>query len=179
MPSQSTQKKAAKQPVNDHPKYAVMIKEAILALKERNGSSRQAIDKYIKANYKVGDRASQSIKTALKRGAETGQFFHTKGVGASGSFKVNKEAQKVKSAQTSTKRSDSAESDKKPKKAAVQKISAKEKTARPPPKKTAKKSAPKKVSSGKKTPAKKPSAKKAKESKAAVKKPANKKVSGK
>ena len=78
----------------EHPKYEEMIKSAILTLKERNGSSRQAIEKYIKANYKVGDTAAQHIKLALKKGAAKGTFLQTKGVGASGSFKLPKEEKK-------------------------------------------------------------------------------------
>ena len=34
----------------EHPKYSEMIAAAIVALKERNGSSRQAIVKYIAKN---------------------------------------------------------------------------------------------------------------------------------
>ena len=41
-------------------------------MKERNGSSRQAIAKYIKANYKVGDSADVHVKMALKRGVASG-----------------------------------------------------------------------------------------------------------
>ena len=74
-------KEGATKPV-EHPKYTEMIKAAIVALKERNGSSLQAIEKYIKCNYKVGDRAHQYIKQALKRGEVSGKFIHTKGVGA-------------------------------------------------------------------------------------------------
>ncbi|ESO86127.1 hypothetical protein LOTGIDRAFT_148180 [Lottia gigantea] len=37
-----------------HPKYVDMIKAAVASLKERGGSSRQAILKYVMANYKVG-----------------------------------------------------------------------------------------------------------------------------
>ena len=36
-----------------HPKYSVMIGAAITTLKDRTGSSHQAILKYICANYKV------------------------------------------------------------------------------------------------------------------------------
>merc|ERR1739838_1001843 len=36
-----------------HPKYSVMIAAAIEALKDRTGSSRQAILKYVTANYEV------------------------------------------------------------------------------------------------------------------------------
>ena len=78
----------------EHPKYEEMIKAAIRTLKDRNGSSRQAIEKYVKANYKVGDTASHHIKTALKKGTANGTFVHTKGVGASGSFKLPKEQKK-------------------------------------------------------------------------------------
>ena len=34
-----------------HPKYEDMVKAAILALKDRNGSSVPAIAKYLAANY--------------------------------------------------------------------------------------------------------------------------------
>jgi len=37
----------------EHPTYREMISAAIVNLKERNGSSRQAIKKYIHANFKV------------------------------------------------------------------------------------------------------------------------------
>lgn len=39
--------KGAKNKNAPHPTYMVMVKEAIQALKERNGSSRQKITKYI------------------------------------------------------------------------------------------------------------------------------------
>lgn len=82
-------KPAAKKPA-DHPKYIDMIEAAVVALKERNGSSRQAIVKYIKANYKVGDSCDVHIKMALKRGVVSGLLSQPKGTGASGSFKVAK-----------------------------------------------------------------------------------------
>jgi histone H1/5 len=37
-----------------HPKYSEMVGKAIAALKERGWSSRQAILKYIMANFNVG-----------------------------------------------------------------------------------------------------------------------------
>ena len=82
-------KKAAKKPA-EHPTFAVMIAAAIVELKERKGSSRQAIEKYIAANYKVGPKYTGPLKQALKKGVEKGTFVQTKGVGASGSFKVAK-----------------------------------------------------------------------------------------
>merc|ERR1712038_44073 len=52
-----------------HPKYSVMIAAAITALKSRTGSSRQAIIKYIVANYKVdAAKAAVQVRLALKRG---------------------------------------------------------------------------------------------------------------
>ena len=142
----------------DHPPYSEMIKAAIVALKERGGSSRQAIEKYTKANYKVGEVGSH-LKMALKRGVASGTFVHTKGVGASGSFKVPKEEKKAPKKPA-----------KKPKKPAAKK------TVKKPAKKAAVKK-PSKKSSPKKTAAKKPAAQKAtgkKTKKPAAKKPAKK-----
>ena len=90
--SKNAQKKPFKRPA-DHPPYSEMIKVALLALKERSGSSRQAIEKYIKANYSIGDVGSH-LKMALKRMAARGKLVQTKGVGASGSFKLAKEEKK-------------------------------------------------------------------------------------
>ena len=52
-----------------HPKYADMITAAIGALKERGGSSRIAINKYILANNKVGDekKAAVRVKLAIRK----------------------------------------------------------------------------------------------------------------
>jgi histone H1/5 len=61
-------KKQAKKPAKpaEHPTYSEMVKAALAALKERSGSSRQAIGKYIKANYKVGDNCGSHLKLALR-----------------------------------------------------------------------------------------------------------------
>ena len=55
MTAEAAAKKAPAKPKKpaEHPTYAVMIGAAIAALKDRTGSSRQAILKYICANYKV------------------------------------------------------------------------------------------------------------------------------
>ena len=52
----ATKKKASagKSAPAEHPKYSEMIKQALGALKERGGSSRQAVLKYIMANFNVG-----------------------------------------------------------------------------------------------------------------------------
>ena len=156
-------KKAAPKKPAEHPKYIDMITAAITALKERTGSSRQAIVKYIKANYKVGDNADVHVKMALKRGVASGALAQPKGTGASGSFKVVKKAEPKK------------------KKPAAKKPAAKKPAAKKP---AAKKSTPKKKSAAKKsTPKKKkPAAKKAssaKKTKKPAKKPAAKKPAAK
>ena len=145
----------------DHPPYSEMIKAAIVALKERGGSSRQAIEKYIKANYKVGE-VGPHLKTALKRGVAGGKLVHTKGVGASGSFKVPKEEKKAPKKPA-----------KKPKKPAAKKVAKKPAAKKPAAKKPAAKKKP-----AKKTAVKKPS-KKSTPKKTAAKKPAAKKATGK
>ena len=92
--SDGAKRKMPKTPA-DHPKYEEMIKTAIRTLKERNGSSRQAIEKVHQSQLQGGRvTAAQHIKTALKKGAANGTFIHTKGVGASGSFKLPKEQKK-------------------------------------------------------------------------------------
>ena len=155
--SPAKKKPAAPKKQAEHPPYLDMIKAAIVALKERNGSSRQAIEKYIKANYKVGEVGSH-LKMALKRGAASGKLVHTKGVGASGSFKVAKEEKK----------------EKKPKK----KPAAKKKPVAKPKKPAAKPKKPAAKKAAKKPAAKKPAAKKSPK-KAAAKKPAAKKPAAK
>merc|ERR1711882_31242 len=90
-------KKAAKPAA--HPKYSVMIAAAITALKDRTGSSRQAILKYICANYKVdAAKAAVQVRIALKRGVAKGalKMARASGKGA-GSYMVVK-AEKPKKA---------------------------------------------------------------------------------
>ena len=166
-PKKPAKKSAPKKPA-EHPKYIDMISAAIAALKERTGSSRQAITKYIKANYKVGDGSDTHIKMAIKRGVANGTLSQPKGTGASGSFKLVKKAAPAK-----------------PKKAATKKPAAKKTTAKKPAaKKPAAKTAAKKKTTTKKTPkkSKKPATKKTpskkpkskKTPKKAAKKPAKK-----
>ena len=153
-------KKAAPKKPADHPKYSDMISAAIAALKERTGSSRQAIVKYIVANYKVSESAGTHVKLALKRGVASGQLKQVKGAGASGSFK-NVEKAKPKPKKPAAKKPAA----KKAKKPAAKKPAAKKATPKKAKKPAAKKATPKK--------AKKPAAKKPAK-KAAAKKPAKK-----
>merc|ERR1712144_111601 len=110
-----------------HPKYSVMIPAAIAGLKDRSGSSRQAILKWIKANYKVEHpQAGQHLNMALKAGVKKGtlKMARASGKGA-GSFKLGEKPKVAKKAA---------------KKAAPKKKPAAKKAAKKP----AKKAAPKK-----------------------------------
>uniref|UniRef100_A0A1I8JA81 H15 domain-containing protein n=1 Tax=Macrostomum lignano TaxID=282301 RepID=A0A1I8JA81_9PLAT len=91
----ASKKKEAKP--RSHPSYTDMIVKAISALKDRKGSSRQSITKYLRANYKFGadERVDAYVKAALKAGSKSGRFVHTKGVGASGSFALGEKSGKA------------------------------------------------------------------------------------
>ena len=157
-PASPKKVKAAKKPAKqaEHPTYAVMIAAAVGALKERGGSSRQAILKYIMANYKVGDEVNKinaRVKSALKAGVKAGSLKQAKGTGATGSFRLGeKKAEKKPKAPKKAKKPAAAAA-KKPKspvkKAAKPKKAASPKKAKSPAK--AKKPATKKP----KSPAKK------------------------
>lgn len=167
-----------------HPTYQVMVTAAITQLKERNGSSRQKIVKYVKDNYKVSDNFNVPLKTCIRRLIKSGQLVQVKGTGASGSFKlaktdkkpVKKEAKKkpVAAKKPAAKKAVAA---KKPASASAKKTTAKKAAAakKPAAKKSPKKPAAKKAPAKKSTTAKKPSPKKAvKAKKPAAKKQAKK-----
>ena len=168
-----------------HPPVADMVRAAITSLKERNGSSSQAIRKYIASSYKVDvDRLIPHIRRYLKSGVTKGALVQTKGKGAAGSFKLAAAAAKkvVKKPKTTKPKT--------PKKPKAPKAASGEKKASKP--KAAKKSPAKKTKTAKKSPAKpkavkskvekKPKTVKAakpktpKKPKAAAKKPAAKKT---
>merc|ERR1711997_484407 len=150
-----------------HPPFKAMILAAIPALKERGGSSRQAILKYIVANNKVdAAKAAGPLKLALRKALAVGTIVKAKDAGkGAGKFKIGK-VEKPKKAPKA----------KKPKaKKVVKKKAAKKpaaKKAKKPAKKAAKKPAAKKA-------AKKPNKKAAPKKKAAAKKPAAKKAAPK
>lgn len=63
--------------IAEHPTYVDMAMQAIKVLKERSGSSRQAVLKYIMSNYQVGSNAKQvnnQLKAALHRGVTKGKI---------------------------------------------------------------------------------------------------------
>lgn len=161
-----------------HPKYSDMIAKAITSLKERGGSSRQAILKHIMANFNVGKDGNQinaHLKQALKRGVAKGTLKQAKGTGASGSFRLGdkKASPKKKAVKAKKPKSPKKKAAKKP--AGEKKPKAK-KAAKPKKAKSPKKAAkPKKAKTPKKPAAKKAAKPKAKKSpKKAAKKAAKK-----
>ncbi|RXG67949.1 Heterochromatin protein 1-binding protein 3 [Armadillidium vulgare] len=124
------EKKAKKTPAPTHPLYSVMITEAIGALKEKTGSSRHAIVKYIATNYNMNEKTANSrVKLALKREIESGNIKQVKGVGASGSFKLAKPDEESKPKKSPAKKPEA----KKPvKKSAVEKKTPQKKVAKSP-----------------------------------------------
>lgn len=72
-----------------HPPTAEMVYNAIRILKERSGSSLQAIKKYVSSTYKIdAEKLAPFIKKYLRNAVASGQLVQTKGKGASGSFKL-------------------------------------------------------------------------------------------
>ena len=163
----------------EHPTYREMISCALGAMKERKGTSRQKIQKYIVDTYKLDLSASNShLKRALTSGVEKGAFLQTTGKGASGSFKLAKVVPMISAGPKRRKKKAAA---KKPaaKKAAakkrVKKTAAKKKaTKKTAVKKSAKKPAASKKAASKKKVTKKKPAKKAPSKKASTKKSAKK-----
>merc|ERR1711862_632201 len=117
-----------------HPTYKEMIAAAIRGLKQRGGSSRQAIAKYISSHYKVGANSNVHLRMAIKRALASGMLVRS--AAHSGTFRLNAAALK------------------KPKKSPKKKKAAakKKKTT----KKTTKKKTTKRRSSSKKSKAKRP-----------------------
>jgi len=167
--------KASTAAAPQHASYQDMIKEAIVNLKERNGSSRQAVKKYIQANNSLGattDAAfSSHLARALKSGEENGLFERPKG--ASGPVKLKKPAAKEKDVTAPAAKATKPKTEKKaatPKKTAPAKKAAPKKVAKAATTTTAtKKAAPKtKANAGKPRAKKTPTAAPAVEEKPAV-----------
>ncbi|KAL7078327.1 hypothetical protein ACQ4LE_002209 [Meloidogyne hapla] len=74
---------------SDHPPYKLMIKKALSELKQKKGTSRLAILKFIMSNFNLGENTAKinsHLKMALKKGVQTGYLKQIKGIGAGGSF---------------------------------------------------------------------------------------------
>merc|ERR1712080_268219 len=137
-----------------HPPFKAMILTAIKALKERGGSSRQAILKYVVANNKVdAAKAAGPLKLALRKALAAGTIVKAKAAGkGAGKFKAGKvekpkkpkakKPKKVKKAKKPKAKKPAKKAAKKPAKKAAKKPA--KKVAKKPAKKAAKKAAPKK-----------------------------------
>merc|ERR1711977_656099 len=139
-----------------HPPFKAMILTAIKALKERGGSSRQAILKYVVANNKVdAAKAAGPLKLALRKALAAGTIVKAKAAGkGAGKFKAGKveKPKKVKKVKKPKAKKPAAKkakkpakkAAKKPAKKAAKKPAAKKPAAKKAAKKPAKKAAPKK-----------------------------------
>ena len=144
-----------------HPPFKAMILTAIKALKERGGSSRQAILKYIVANNKVdAAKAAGPLKLALRKALVAGTVVKAKEAGkGAGKFKAGKvekpkkvaKAKKPKAKKVKKAKKPAAKKAKKPVKKAAKKPAAKKAAKKP----AAKKAAPKKKPAAKKAAPKK------------------------
>lgn len=90
-PKARSKRQGIKSTKNHHPSYSQMINEAIAALKDRKGSSRVAILKYISHRYQLSDngkRVHSQLRLAIKRGIASGKLMLAKGAGVNGSFRL-------------------------------------------------------------------------------------------
>ena len=150
-PSKTTTK-STKSSKPSGPGYAELIASGISTMKERSGSSRQALDKFVSS--KKGETYSKlRLNAALKKGVEVGTFVQLKG-----SYKLP--SKKTTAAKTATAKSATV------KKTTTKKVSVKKTTAKAAP---AKKAAAKKKSPAKKKVVKKKVVKKSPKKKAAKK----------
>lgn len=85
----SADKTMAANNTNKHPKVSEMVLLSIAMLNDRNGSSVQAIKKYISSNFNVEEKKiSAYIKRYLLMAVASGTIIQTKGKGAAGSFRL-------------------------------------------------------------------------------------------
>merc|ERR1712144_185378 len=79
-----------------HPPYEKMVKAALVALKDRTGSSTQAIAKYMKANYDLPENFAKSLSRFLKKFVESGKLVKVKASYKLGSLKTEPKPKKKK-----------------------------------------------------------------------------------
>lgn len=86
------QEKKKIRPQKEDPKKLstkIMIHQALIDLKSRKGVSLQAIKKYLTEKYNVDtEKINYLIKKYIKKAVDEGTIIQTKGIGASGSFKL-------------------------------------------------------------------------------------------
>jgi histone H1/5 len=143
-------KAAASKATPTHGTYQAMITDAIIARKDRYGSSRQALKKYVRANNEINatDSMFDSLfNKALKAGVDKGVFEQPKG--PSGGTKLAKKSAAPAAKKPTAKKTAPPKETKEPKEkkaAAPKKAAAKKETKEPKEKKAPapKKAAPKK-----------------------------------
>ncbi|RXM99081.1 Histone H1 [Acipenser ruthenus] len=166
-------KKTATKPKKAGPSVSDLIVKAVSASKERSGVSLAALKKALAAGGYDVEKNNSRVNTAVKSLVSKETLLQTKGVGASGSFRLNK---KVAEAKDKVAKKKAVPKPKKPavKKAAPKKAPAKKPATKKPatksPKK-AKKPAAKKAATKSPKKAKKPAAKKPTKSPKKVAKP--------
>merc|ERR1719270_3304079 len=139
-----------------HPPYAAMIKAAVKALGDKKGSSRQAILKYICANYKVdAAKAPSRVRISLKKLVDSKALVAAAAAGKKGARSFKLAAKEPKAKKPAAKKAAKKPAAKKPK--AAKKPAAKKPAAKKP---AVKKPAAKKPKAAKNPAAKKPAAKK-------------------
>ena len=123
-----------------HPKYEDMVKAAILALKDRNGSSVPAIAKYVGSNFKLPGNFKKILSTQLKNLVKSGKLVKVKA-----SYKLGEALKKApkKPKKKAAPKKKKPKAKKAPKKPKAKKPKAK-KAKKAPKKKAPKKKAPKK-----------------------------------
>ncbi|KTG06806.1 hypothetical protein cypCar_00007259 [Cyprinus carpio] len=167
--TKAAKKKSAVKRKRTGPSVGELIVKAVSASKERSGVSLAALKKALAAGGYDVEKNNSRVKIAVKSLVTKGILVQTKGIGASGSFKLNK-----KQAETKTKPAKKAAPKAKkpaPKKPAAKKPAAAKKPKAAAAKKPAAKKSPKK--------AKKPAVKKATKSPKKAKKPATPKKAAK
>ena len=161
-PAKAPKKKAAARPKKVGPSVGELIVKAVSASKERSGVSLAALKKALAAGGYDVEKNNSRVKIAVKSLVTKGTLVQTKGTGASGSFKINKAAEKKakkpakKAAAPKAKKAVAKKpaAAKKPKKAVAKKAVAAKKS----PKKAAKPKAAKKAPAKSPKKAKKPAA---------------------
>merc|ERR1712212_723641 len=123
-----------------HPPYANMITAAIKGLKDKKGSSRQAILKYVVANNKVdATKAAVRVKLALRKMVVAKKVAAAAGKKGAGSFKLPAKEPKAKKPKAKKPKAKKPKAKKPAKKPAAKKVKkpAAKKVKKPAPKKPA------------------------------------------
>uniref|UniRef100_A0A8C3GB09 Histone H1 n=1 Tax=Cyclopterus lumpus TaxID=8103 RepID=A0A8C3GB09_CYCLU len=90
-PAKAAKKKVVSKPKKAGPSVAELIVKAVAASKERSGVSAAAVKKSLTAGGYDVEKNNSRVKTAIKSLVTKGTLVQTKGIGASGSFKISKQ----------------------------------------------------------------------------------------